>query len=301
MISRLLSFSLLGLLLISGFLSCAHKKHNSKLEKFSSNMIFDPMQSESIERFFWDEKKQAPYPESLVLCYQGKTDQGLQKLKLMSAGKEADANYWNMVGSCYYWNKEYQKAKFYFELGLTKNENHIDLLHNVALVELMQGRLNVALKSLNDLVQKDPSALLARWNLALIYYTHKSPELAINHLKTLLTSVPNDPLISLILIKSYVAMEQYQSAIDSYANIPSQHKAFTEFQNIYAYVLTKMGKIDEAQKVVQEKIHERSDKNDKEFRSALKNLIEQLQKAKEKTNSVDRGVAKDPEKQGGKQ
>ena len=78
------------------------------------------------------------------------------------------------------WNRRrrivnyYTKAKFYYELGLSVQDNYIDLLHNVAMVELMQGRTHIATKELNKIISKDATALLPRWNLALIYYSNKS-------------------------------------------------------------------------------------------------------------------------------
>lgn len=284
---------LLTLIVLS---SCAHKRGTSKLEKFSTSVGTDPMQSESLERLSWGSKTSdaITYPKALVMCYQGKYSDGLQELKMMNT-KDQGPDYWNMVGSCYYWKKDYLKAKFYFELGLSKQEGHFDLIHNLAIVELMQGRIHVALSELNKLIAKDGQSLLPRWNLALIYYMNKSPELSINHLKILLERVPNDPLVGLLLMKSFIATENYQSVLDTYARIPGQYKVYTEFQNVYAYALLKSNRIVEAQKVVGEKVHEQSDKNDKEFRSALKRFIEQLQLA---APQKQREVATE---QGGKQ
>jgi len=263
---------------------------NTQIHKYVS-ISQDPIQTESLERLAWSTTELKGYPEALVACYQGKFTEGLDQLRLM-VGKEKDPNYWNMVGSCYYWKKDYPKAKFYFELGLSYQDKNTDLLHNLALVELMQGRVHIATKDFTQILQRDAYALLARWNLALIYYQNKSPELALQHLKLLNTAIPNDPLVALFTMKSYIAMEDYTNAINTYTRIPNQYKNYAEFQNIYAYSLLKKQSYAEAQNILNEKNQLKALKKDIEFRSALKRLLDQIHRPKQREVATEEGGLK---------
>lgn len=267
--------------------SCAQQVRNSNSQKFE-NIAHDPIQTESLERLAWSNNDLKGQPQALVSCYQGKFKEGLQQLRMMT-GKEKDPNYWNMVGSCYYWNKDFNKAKFYFGLGLSIQDNNTDLLHNLALVELMQGRVHIATKELNQILQKDTGALLPRWNLALIYYSNKSPELAIAQLKLLTTVIPNDPLVGLLTIKSQIALEDYDSAVATYARIPSQYKEYAEFQNVYIYSLLKKQSLTEAEKIIKNKSKDVGLKKDHDFRSALLSLLDKLQKTAQRKVATQEG------------
>lgn len=276
-------------MLISLLLSaCAQHSRTNKKNKFV-NIAKDPIQTESLERLAWSSNDLTGHHQALVTCYKGEVQKGLEQLRLM-VGKEKDANYWNMVGNCYYWSNEFTKAKFYFELGLSVDDKNTDLLHNLALVELMQGRVQLATRDLIKIIQKDSSALLPRWNLALIYYSNKSPELALEQLKVLRLTIPNDPLVNLLVIKSYIALEDFENATATYAGIPSEYKNYTEFQNIYAYALIKKQSLNEAHKILQSPSTKENVKKDHEFRSALSRLLNQLQQnATRKTASEQDG------------
>lgn len=272
--------------------SCAQQSTNKR--KNYASISQDPIQVESLERLAWTTTDLKGYPASLVACYQGKIKDGLNQLR-MTTGKEKDPNYWNMIGSCYYWNKEYSKAKFYFELGLSYQDKNADLLHNIALVELMQGRVQNATKDFNKIIQNDPFALLARWNLALIYYSIKSPELALKHLKLLNTASPNDPLVALLTMKSFIALEDYTNAINTYSRIPNQYKNYAEFQNVYAYALLKKQSYAEAEKSLSFKPTNNVEKSDINFRNSLLRLLDQLNKTTQRkvaTEKVEEGGAK---------
>lgn len=270
-----MSYNNVFLIILLFLASCANHRP-SKGTKFVS-ISQDPIQTESIERLAWNTSELKGYPQPLIACYQGKFKEGLDNLRLM-VGKEKDPNYWNMVGSCYYWKKDYSKAKFYLELGLSVQDKNMDLLHNLAMVELMQGRVHVATRELMKILQTDAYALLPRWNLALIYYSNKSPELALQHLKLLNTAVPNDPLVALFTMKVYIALEDYGNVINVYSRIPSQYKSYTEFQNVYAYALLKKQSYGEAGKVLGQKTDSQALKKDHDFRAALNRLLDQYQK-----------------------
>jgi tetratricopeptide (TPR) repeat protein len=270
----MLKFCALSLLPFFLFIVSCSSPRSHKTTKYVS-IAHDPIQMESLERLAWNTADLKGYPEALIACYQGKFKEGLEQLRIMT-GKEKDPNYWNMVGSCYYWKKDYPKAKFYFELGLSNQDKNQDLLHNLALVELMQGRVHLATKELTKILQTDAYALLPRWNLALIYYSNKSPELALQHLKLLNTAIPNDPLVALLTMKSYIALEDYTNTIQTYSRIPSEYKNFPEFQNVYAYALLKKQSYKEASTIIGQKISDKSLKYDKEFRGALTRLLNQL-------------------------
>lgn len=230
----------------------------------------DQLQTYSIERLSWDdESKLSVYPLALRLCYQGKTAQAQKIFNQEVRAREKDPVFWNMLGSCYYWQQDWSKAKFYFELGLSIDANNIDLLHNLALVDLKEGDWQKAMISLKNILTKNPTLLMIKFNLATLYYKYYAFPMATQLLQELKNVVPTDPLVNLYLARSLIELKDYNGALKNFLDIPEKYRQTQEFANHHALILLKLGKVAQAREVLTHAHKGTRDKAEVNFKDEL--------------------------------
>lgn len=230
----------------------------------------DPFQSYSIERLSLDEdSKLKNFPNSLVLCYKGETQKGLEALKKEFFHQENSPKYWNRVGSCYSFVKDYAKARFYFNVGLSIDANDVELLHNLALVSLKYGNWQETLTTLIDLSRRYPQYLLVKFNVATLYYEYQSPELALEYLSQVKKMIPNDPLVNLYRMRSFMSLGKWEEAAKEFSDIPKNYQQKQDYANHYGLVLLKLGKYNESKIILEQAKKGGRDKAEVSFKDQL--------------------------------
>ncbi len=280
----------LNLFLLSTLLiGCAGQNFTKKID--SSDV--DLLREESLMRYntnrleSLDSTEKDFISKALLACHEKKIVKGLGILEKEMHQNKTNAFYWNALGTCYSLNKEYQKALFYYDLGIEalpmiKDQNkavaEATLTNNIGLIHLSFKRYSEAYDSFKRASTLVPSFFTPEFNIAQLYIEFNENDKALNILKKLETKNPDDIdlLYSLSLIyyrkndldKSFAAIKRVKK---DYLNRP-------DIVGMYAYNLMKKNRLNEAREIIEKRLYA------DEYNQRNKLLLEEInQKIKEQS------------------
>lgn len=197
-------FLLLNLLFFLNSCSTSKKGH---VVAETKNDFF---KEESFLRF---DQKRLSEVENNAPCFSGNIIDDLQKLRSNLDTEKDNPHYWNQIATCYYLNKQYTKAEYYYQISLgtaqKKNQIYSPALNNL-------GLLNLTLKhyiTARDYFRKSLKGnqfVTPRYNLALIHLKYKKPEMAIKLLSRYAKSNSKDPDLNFNLAYAHYLLGEFQ-------------------------------------------------------------------------------------------
>jgi len=224
-------------LLLFLIVSCGHNTFLTKSENKKESLFFN----ESMSRYTKADLENLITQKNVNVlalgqCYLGAEDKGLEQLKSKLNEHIIDEKYWNSVGVCYYLNKDYKEAAFFFKLSLqvakSKNKTFSLPYNNLALIYIHTRQYRQALDYLNNAIKLNPYSDVAKFNLSQLYLKKYLPEKAKLILKKLLKKTPHDIDLQSSLGLVYLLMGDAKNALKMFAQLP---KDILKRQDIASY------------------------------------------------------------------
>ena len=129
--------------------------------------------------------------QSLIMCHRGSIKEGLKKLNQNLDSYRENPSYWSAMGNCLYLDGNFEKAEYFYKLALSKNQNHIPSLNNLALIYLSRDQVSMALEKMQKAIKISNSHLL-KYNYAQILIDNHRYHKAQKVLKKLYLRFPKD-------------------------------------------------------------------------------------------------------------
>ncbi len=165
--------TLLTFLMMIYLTSCA-----SSVGRGISEGRYDALANESLLRYTDERKKPILKNEKsslheILSCHGNNFSAGLEALKNRFNSNKKDPEYWNHVGTCYYLQKDYLKAQFFYKLSTdaAKNENkeYPPAFNNLGITAVRLGHFQEAFEYLKTAKEMSPSLLTVTFNLSQLY------------------------------------------------------------------------------------------------------------------------------------
>ncbi len=257
----------LSLFLISSMaLGCATQNFSKKIE--SSDV--DLLKEESLMRYntnrleTMDGMEKDFISKALLACHQKKFMKGMTILEQEMHQNKTNAFYWNALGTCYSLNKDYQKALFYYDLGvealpMIKDQNKVlaeaTLANNIGLIHLNFHRYNEAYDSFKRANTLLPNFFTPEFNIAQLYIEFNENDKALEILKRLQTKNPDDidTLYSLSLI--YYRKNDMDKSFSAISRVKSDYLNRPDIVGLYAYNLMKKNRLTEAREIIEKRLY----------------------------------------------
>lgn len=193
--------------------------------------------------------------KSLTACHQKDFSEGKSQLERVMTTEKANPLYWNALGICYSLSNQFQKANYYYELGLEaitlykgndKKLAEAALLNNVGLMHLTYKRFNDAYQSFKKAEMLAPDLYSIQLNLSQLLLEFKYDDRALAILKRLESFRPGDIEVLYSLALIYSRKSDYEKALLSLSKINSDATDRPDISGLFAYNLLQTNQLPEA-------------------------------------------------------
>jgi tetratricopeptide (TPR) repeat protein len=282
------------LILSSVMAGCATQTFEKKIETSDVDLL----KEESLMRYNTNRletmagTEQDFISKALLACHQQKIMKGKGILEQEMHKNKTNAFYWNALGTCYSLNKEFQKALFFYDLGvealpMTKADTKViaeaTLANNIGLIHLNFKRYNEAYDSFKKANSLVPNFFTPEFNMAQLYVEFNENDKALAILKKLETKNPDDIdlLYSLSLI--YYRKNEMDKSYNAINRIKKDYLNRPDIVGLYAYNLMKKNRLVEAKEIIGKRLYAN------EYDNRNKILLEEIdQKIKEQSKLQDK-------------
>jgi len=222
---------------------------------------------------------------AVALCHQGAHEKGLEKLKGSFYKNNKKAEYWMQVANCYFLDKNYKKAVFYYNVSLSfsyASKDKAAVYNNLALTYLAYDNTDLSLEFLKKSLQTN-AYRTAHFNIAQLYIKRGQLSEARTHLNTLYKQNKKDYEVLASLGTIALMRKDHKSASFFFSKIPNTYAKRQDISTYYALALFKQGNITKAKDLLekQEKLsfeHLKSLKE--EIETAIETKLEEKKNAK---------------------
>lgn len=160
------------------------------------------------------------------------------------------AAYWNQVANCHLNQGSHRKALLFYNKALEVKPNYIPALNNIGVMYSRMEQDQKALVAFERANNASKFAKTPRYNLAKMYLIYGLAEPALPILKGLLESSPQDMDLQNSVANAYFLMSDYNQANLHFQKIPGNFWTRPEIGLNLAVTLKKLGKTEEAMKVL---------------------------------------------------
>lgn len=277
------------LILSSLLVGCATQTFEKKIETSDVDLLNE----ESLMRYntnrleSMDATSQDFISKALLACHQQKFTKGKGILEQEMHKNKTNAFYWNALGTCYSLNKEFQKALFFYDMGvealpLTKAETKVlaeaTLANNIGLIHLNFKRYNEAYDSFKKANSLVPGYFTPEFNMAQLYIEFNENEKALTILKKLEAKNPDDIDILYSLSLIYYRKNEMDKSYNAISRIKKDYLNRPDIVGLYAYNLMKKNRLIEAKEIIGKRLYAN------EYDKRNKILLEEIdQKIKEQS------------------
>jgi tetratricopeptide (TPR) repeat protein len=241
-------FLMIIVLIIS--ISCS----SSRIERKIDDISWDSLADESYLR--WGENRLSKIGQGgdeVVSCYQGKASETLEKYKKDYLIKGKSPYYWLHVGNCYFILESWTKAEFFYRLGLEESKLatvRSIALNNLGLIHFKYDQWEKGKDFLRQSIALAPEFKVPRYNLSQLYLQFGFYDRAIELLSQGIFRDHKDIDVYFSLANAYLYKGDLQKSSAYFKLIPPDNFRREDIAATYALYLMKTGKIEEAQKVI---------------------------------------------------
>jgi Flp pilus assembly protein TadD len=150
---------------------------------------------------------------------------------------------WNKIGICYNLSGQHTKAKFFFQIALTKAESKKQkavIQNNLGLVYLFNNNFNLAIEHFN-LAEKEHKNPVVQYNKALLYLYFHHATIAKKIFLELHLISPEDPDLNFNLAQVYLLENNIPESLKYIHSLPDNYKNKQYVQNLIATLHFKQG------------------------------------------------------------
>ena len=140
--------------------------------------------------------------------------------------------------------QKFKEAIKYFDLAISKNENHASSWNNKGIAYLSMGQFEKALDCFEKVITITPNDNMAKYNKGFVLYSLERYEEAIKVLAEFSINQPKkDDFYKFGLYmeaKCYIALENYQAAVNTLKLLIKTDKNFKDTKKLLNEVLEKL-------------------------------------------------------------
>lgn len=272
--------------LISGLLvGCATQNFEKKIETSDVDLLTEESlmryNTNRLERM--DGKEQDIISKALLACHQKKFTKGMGILESEMHKNKTNAFYWNALGTCYFLKTDFQKAMFYYDLGIealpmTKAESRpmaeATLINNIGLIQLNFRRYNEAYDSFNRAKILVPNFFTPEFNMAQLYMEFNENDKALTILKKLETKNADDIDLLYSLSLVYYRKNEIDKSYNAINRIKKDYLNRPDIVGLYAYNLMKKNRLAEAKEIIGKRLY--ANEYDKRNKILLEEIDQKL-------------------------
>jgi tetratricopeptide (TPR) repeat protein len=202
------------------------KDLSSNAEYKASSDTFELSDPSSIsqETLEWNQNKVSDTDlqgVAIKKCLNGDSASGLEMLSQAQKVYQKQPSYWNAIGICFFRNKEFFRAKQFFNISLSLDKKYAPALNNLALLSMQKKMWYEALSLLQSAHQAREESQVVNFNLGRVY-------LAFGHFKEALyhfNSIRDEAFVSNYVVK-YVGIAQAALGLysDSIKNLEAAYR-----------------------------------------------------------------------------
>jgi tetratricopeptide (TPR) repeat protein len=190
---------------------------------------------------------------SLEICFQGKLNEGLKLANNNFNNNGQHSSHWNLIGTCYLFNKKYDQAAFYYKIGLSYDKEDYSILNNLAFIEIQKENFIRAYKLLNNAVKFKTNSNVLDFNLASLHFYFGKYEKSLELLNRLQRQNKYDPDTNILIGRNYIFLEDYKKALNSFKFVPDKFKDKKEVRVFKSFALMKLGDYESAKELLRYK------------------------------------------------
>ena len=280
---------------------------STALNRGISDSRYDAFANESLLRYTEERRKPIYKNEKSLLhssieCHRKEFKKGLKtQLKAYKKRKE-DPDYWNQVGMCYFLQKNYPKADFFFNLAIStahkQKTSYPVAYNNLGVISLKQGHFQQALDYFFQAKKLKPILLSVDFNIAQLYLQFGFYKKATRLLERLYSKSPKDTDVLISLSMSHLMLDQFKEALAYIKKIDKKYIERIDISTIYALSLYLSGNFKLAYAII--KKHDNSEFTgitaaNKKLKKIISNKMHEI-RLKEKADRRKRSLATENKK-----
>lgn len=231
---------------------------NSEVQDFyalNTATVNPALQDETLDRYSADEiaamaEGTDPLMELSLRCSRGDFNKAFAAAAKYFNRYQKVAAYWNQVANCHLNQGSHRKALLFYNKALEVKPNYVPALNNIGVMYSRMEQDQKALVAFERANNASKFAKTPRYNLAKMYLIYGLAEPALPILQGLLDSAPSDIDLRNAVANAYFLMSDYNQAFSHFQKIPAAHWARPEIGLNLAVTLKKLGKIEDANKVM---------------------------------------------------
>lgn len=270
----------------TSFLSgCATQSFKSQIERSDEDLLSDEsfMRYNSLRLEKNDNSKLNFISEATRACHQNKIKKGTLILEENTEKNKSNPEFWNSLGTCYLLDSDYNKAKFYYQLGLEalsqnkniKNSSNIEAMikNNLGLIMLKNKRINEAFDAFQEANKLSPQFHTPLFNMAQIYMEYYQNEKAIEILEKLKEKNQKDIDVLYSLAVLYQRTGNLKKSYAAVSNININYLNRADIVGVYALNLYQNKELEKAKIILEKRTYA------EEFNTRNKMLLELINDA----------------------
>lgn len=234
---------------------------SSRIDRKIDDVTWDSLADESYLR--WGEgrlNKNAHPDHSVVNCYQGKAKDTLEMYKKDYLTKGKTPYYWLHIGNCYFIQESWNKAEFFYRMGLEEAKLPTIksiALNNLGLIHFKYEQWEKGKGYLHQSMALAPRFKVPRYNMSQLYLQFGLYDKAIQVLSESAFRGHKDIDVYFSLANAYLYKGDLKKSSAYFKMIPLEHFKREDIAATYALYLIKTGDLKGAKEIMKER--DRSD------------------------------------------
>jgi tetratricopeptide (TPR) repeat protein len=226
---------------------------SSRIDRKIDDKNWDALSGETYLR--WGEKRLQGVADEVAKCYQGETSGALENFRKNFLTKSESPYYWLHIGNCFFMEKSWSKAQFYYRLGLESERPHIKsiALNNLGLLSFKFEQWEQGRDYLEKAIALLPAHKVPRFNLSQLYLQFGLYHRAIEVLGHECFRGDKDLDVYFSLANAHLFKGDLENAEKYFRMIPQNFKRREDIAATLALLQLKKGQLKEAKDTMRER------------------------------------------------
>jgi len=170
-------------------------------------------------------------------------------LKTPPGVKNQSADHWHGVGKCYENKSQHKKAMLYYKLGLSKNNNHPQIIEELAQDQVKKGNYAKAFQMYKGIKGKKSLNSIKQLAILQNYYRHYHESLKS------LSSIPkvnekHSDEVNYLYALNYASLNRFTQAMSFFELLGTKYKMGPTRRTHYLYTLVKVEDFTKVKRII---------------------------------------------------
>ncbi len=159
--------------------------------------------------------------------------------------------YWNAIGICYLINKDFYKAKLYFNRALEADKKYAPALNNLGLLLIAKSEWEASLLAFKSALKQNSRSQVVNYNLGRVYLAYGHGSKALAHFTKINDSKFYKEKLAPFMGVAHSLAGQHSKALEILESLYQEDSNNEMVRLFFAYSLKSSGKIAYAKKVIE--------------------------------------------------